>query len=281
MIILDPIGFVCSSDNYRHKDDKDKEYYLEIKKKFRPALKELKNYKYLFVIFYMHQVKKQGNLQLEKKEGKIGVFASRSPQRPNPLGLSVVKLIRVEDNLIHVSGLDAFPGSPVLDIKPYIKGIDNREDADSGWDTEVSLDKDRVYLYTDGACSGNPGPGGYAALIIRGNSTKEVTGYQPETTNNRMELMAVIEGLKKIDKGSAVKLISDSTYVLKGLKEWLNNWKMRGWKTAGNKPVKNRDLWIRLDELIKDYNIEFVKVKGHSGDQYNEFVDTLAREQIP
>ncbi|MFP4661171.1 MAG: ribonuclease HI [Halanaerobiales bacterium] len=138
----------------------------------------------------------------------------------------------------------------------------------------------RVYLYTDGACSGNPGPGGYAALIINGSKEFEVVGYQPVTTNNRMELMAVIEGLKEIKKGSSVRLVSDSNYVLKGLEEWISTWKKRGWKTASNKPVKNKDLWIELDNIIREYNVEFIKVKGHSGHELNERVDSLAREEI-
>lgn len=140
--------------------------------------------------------------------------------------------------------------------------------------------KKNIYIYTDGACSGNPGPGGYAALIINGDREMKVTGYNPNTTNNRMEMMAVIEGLNKVKEGSYVKVISDSNYVIKGLQEWLSEWKKRGWKTAGKKTVKNQDLWKRLDSLVTKYNIEFIKVKGHSGDEYNERVDSLAKKEI-
>ncbi|WP_459168937.1 ribonuclease HI [Natronospora cellulosivora (SeqCode)] len=138
----------------------------------------------------------------------------------------------------------------------------------------------KVILYTDGACSGNPGPGGYAALIIKDNQEYEISGYEPMTTNNRMEMMAVIEGLKEIKAGTEVKLVSDSNYVLKGLKEWIPSWKKRNWKTASNKNVKNKDLWIELDILTNNYKMEYIKVKGHSGHEYNDRVDFLAREQI-
>lgn len=137
-----------------------------------------------------------------------------------------------------------------------------------------------IYVYTDGACSGNPGPGGYAALIIDGDQELEISGYCPETTNNRMEMMAFIEALRRIKEGSNVKIISDSNYVIKGLQEWLTDWKKRGWKTADRKAVKNQDLWKQLDSLVSKYNVELVKVKGHSGHIYNERVDSLARKAI-
>ncbi|NLJ84480.1 MAG: ribonuclease HI [Halanaerobiaceae bacterium] len=146
-------------------------------------------------------------------------------------------------------------------------------------------DRDNViYIYTDGACSGNPGPGGYAALIIDGDQEKEISGYNPETTNNRMEMTAVIEALKYIKdlikEGCNVKIISDSEYVVKGLQEWLPGWKKRGWKTADRKAVKNQDLWKELDGLVSRFNVEMIKVKGHSGDVYNERVDSLAKKAI-
>ncbi|MFW6281734.1 MAG: ribonuclease HI [bacterium] len=138
---------------------------------------------------------------------------------------------------------------------------------------------DTFHLYTDGACSGNPGPGGYASLILRNDKVVEkITGSEKDTTNNRMELKAVIEGLKRIDKGSKVELYSDSTYVLNGLSEWINNWKKNSWKTASNKEVANKDLWQKLDDLADNFQLKFNKIKGHSGDKYNEDVDSLAKK---
>lgn len=284
MINFEPIGFVRSSYGKGKTGQLFKNepgQFLEIKEEYIPALAHLDDFNYIFVLFYLHKIKKDDlKLQLDKGELMVGLFASRIPERPNPIGLSVVRLIRIQDNRVFISGIDAFEGTPILDIKPYIKELDVRENANSGWITVDNILEDKIYLYTDGACSGNPGPGGYAALIINRNNQREITGYEPETTNNRMELLAVIEGLKEIKKGSQVKLVSDSNYVLKGITEWVKDWKSNGWKTASNKPVKNRDLWMKLDKLIKDYQIEFVKVKGHAGDKYNELVDTLAREQI-
>jgi len=148
----------------------------------------------------------------------------------------------------------------------------------------VTDEKNVIYIYTDGACSGNPGPGGYAALIIYGDLEEKISGYDPETTNNRMEMMAVIKALNsikgRINEDTIVKIISDSDYVVKGLQEWLPGWKKRGWKTADRKAVKNQDLWKELDSLVSEFRIELIKVKGHSGDVYNERVDSLARKEI-
>lgn len=258
------------------------DHYLELKKEYIPGLKYLERFNYIYVIYYLDRIDRNCDikLQLEKDDKEVGLFATRTPYRPNPVALSIVKVIRIKDNKIYVSGIDALDNSPILDIKPYIKELDKKNDANSGWLKEDNMLDNRVYLYTDGACSGNPGPGGYAALIINGSKEFEVVGYQPVTTNNRMELMAVIEGLKEIKKGSSVRLVSDSNYVLKGLEEWISTWKKRGWKTASNKPVKNKDLWIELDNIIREYNVEFIKVKGHSGHELNERVDSLAREEI-
>ena len=139
---------------------------------------------------------------------------------------------------------------------------------------------DSVIIYTDGACSGNPGPGGYAAIIIGENNKKEIAGFHSNTTNNRMELMAVIAGLENVQKGTKVKLFSDSNYVIKGITNWIYSWKKKGWKTSSNNNVKNKELWQRLDNLINDYKIEFIKVRGHSGNEYNEEADSLAKKQI-
>lgn len=140
--------------------------------------------------------------------------------------------------------------------------------------------KPHVILFTDGACSGNPGPGGWAFILCHPASgkCKEGSGGEKETTNNRMELRAVIEGLGALRSPSRVELHSDSKYVLNGLREWMKGWKAKGWKTAGKKPVKNQDLWQRLDELIQPHEISYHWVKGHDGHPENERCDVLAVE---
>jgi ribonuclease HI len=137
-----------------------------------------------------------------------------------------------------------------------------------------------VDIFTDGACRGNPGPGGWAALLVAGGERKEVSGADPATTNNRMELMAAIEGLGALKRRCAVKLYTDSKYVLQGATEWLPNWKARGWKTAAREPVKNQDLWQLLDAALTAQDIEWHWVKGHSGHEGNEYVDQLANVAI-
>jgi len=135
-----------------------------------------------------------------------------------------------------------------------------------------------VELYTDGACSGNPGPGGWAYVLkhLASGSEREHFGAEPDTTNNRMELTAAIEGLSALTRPSRVELYSDSQYVLNGLKEWMRSWKLRGWKTADKKPVKNQDLWMKLDELAAAHEIRFHWVRGHSEHPENERCDKLA-----
>lgn len=140
--------------------------------------------------------------------------------------------------------------------------------------------KHAVEIYTDGACRGNPGPGGWGVLLRYGDVDKQLYGGEHLTTNNRMELKAVIEALSALSKPCKVTLTSDSTYVLKGISEWLPNWKKRGWRTAGKKPVKNGDLWKTLDELAEMHEIEWHWVKGHSGHIENELVDQLANRGI-
>jgi len=137
-----------------------------------------------------------------------------------------------------------------------------------------------VELYTDGACRGNPGPGGWAALLIAGGKRREVSGAEALTTNNRMELLAAIEGLNALKRRCVVQLYTDSKYVLQGATEWLANWKARGWRTAAREPVKNQDLWERLDAAIAAQDIVWHWVKGHSGHEGNEFVDGLANRAI-
>lgn len=136
-------------------------------------------------------------------------------------------------------------------------------------------------VYTDGACLGNPGPGGYAAVILNSDSQKlkTVSGAEKDSTNNRMELKAVIEALKIIPKNTKIELYSDSSYVLKGLSSWVEGWKKNGWKTASRNAVANQDLWQELDQLSSDFELSYQKVKGHSGDQFNEEVDTLAKKE--
>jgi len=137
-----------------------------------------------------------------------------------------------------------------------------------------------VELFTDGACRGNPGPGGWAALLVAGKERKEVSGAETLTTNNRMELMAAIAGLGALKRRCAVKLYTDSKYVLQGVTEWLPNWKARGWRTAARTPVKNQDLWELLDAAVSGQDVEWHWVKGHSGHEGNEYVDQLANVAI-
>ena len=133
-----------------------------------------------------------------------------------------------------------------------------------------------IDIYTDGACRGNPGPGGWGALLVAGRHEKRMHGGEADTTNNRMELMAVIEALNALKGSRKVRVHTDSTYVMKGISEWMANWKKRGWKTASKKPVKNQDLWMALDEAAAKHDIAWYWVKGHSGHEGNEEADRLA-----
>jgi ribonuclease HI len=137
-----------------------------------------------------------------------------------------------------------------------------------------------VEIYTDGACRGNPGPGGWGALLSQGEHEKELSGAEPLTTNNRMELTAVIRALEALKRPTELRIFTDSEYVRRGITEWVKSWKVRGWKTADRKPVKNQDLWERLDALAAGHKIEWRWVKGHSGIPGNERVDRLANEAI-
>ena len=138
----------------------------------------------------------------------------------------------------------------------------------------------KVDIYTDGACSGNPGPGGWGVLIEIDNENIELSGGDRETTNNRMELMAAIKALEEIDKDYEITLYTDSNYVKDGITSWISNWKKNNWKTASKNDVKNKELWMRLDEAIKDKNISWVWVKGHAGNAGNEQADYLARSAL-
>jgi len=138
-----------------------------------------------------------------------------------------------------------------------------------------------VTIYTDGACSGNPGPGGWGALLKFGRHERELSGGEWETTNNRMELTAAIEALNALKRPCQVEFFTDSEYLRKGITEWMDTWKRRAWKTAGKKPVKNQDLWRDLDTAIQKHEIQWHWVRGHVGQRDNERVDTLARQAIP
>ncbi len=137
-----------------------------------------------------------------------------------------------------------------------------------------------VVIYADGACKGNPGPGGWGAWISMGGHSKELCGGEPVTTNNRMELMAVIRALQALKRACNVKVYTDSVYVQKGMTEWIESWKKRGWRTADKKPVKNDDLWQELDAIAQQHQIEWLWVKGHAGDAGNERADALANQGV-
>ena len=138
--------------------------------------------------------------------------------------------------------------------------------------------KKHVHIYTDGACAGNPGPGGWAAILVYGDTEKELAGGESDTTNNRMELMAAIAALEALKSPCRVDLTTDSQYVRNGMREWLPAWKAKGWKTAGKKPVKNADLWQRLEQAAERHDITWHWVRGHDGHAYNERADQLAVE---
>ncbi len=142
-------------------------------------------------------------------------------------------------------------------------------------------DQPVVQMWTDGACKGNPGPGGWGAWMRSGPHERELFGGEESTTNNRMELTAVIEGLKALTTSCEVTLHVDSSYVMNGMKSWLPGWKRNGWKTAAKKPVKNEDLWRALDEQVARHSVQWVWVKGHSGDPGNERADELANRGVP
>ena len=135
-----------------------------------------------------------------------------------------------------------------------------------------------IKIYTDGSCLGNPGDGGWAAIIIENEKKTHIKGSKKDTTNNQMELLAPIKALEKIPQGSKVQIFTDSKYVKSGITEWIHNWKKNGWKTANKQPVKNQNLWTELDNMTIAYEIEWIWVKGHSSDKLNNEVDLIARE---
>ncbi len=139
----------------------------------------------------------------------------------------------------------------------------------------------RVSIFTDGACSGNPGPGGWGSILVYGRTEKELSGGEADTTNNRMELMAAISALEALNRSCTADLYTDSRYVMDGITKWISGWKARGWKTAAKDPVKNEDLWRRLDEAQARHDVAWHWVKGHDGHEMNERADALARSAIP
>ncbi len=140
--------------------------------------------------------------------------------------------------------------------------------------------RDTVDIYTDGACSGNPGPGGWGAILRYGRTERELSGGAPDTTNNRMELMAAIQALEALTRPVTARVHTDSTYVKDGITKWMDQWKARGWRTAAKKPVKNVDLWQRLDEAAARHDVSWHWVRGHSGHAENERADELARQGL-
>ena len=144
----------------------------------------------------------------------------------------------------------------------------------------MKKEQNNLKIYTDGACKGNPGPGGWGAILKFGNHIKELNGFSIETTNNIMELTAVIQSLKSIKKSCEIVITTDSNYVKNGITKWIHNWKKNDWKTANKKIVKNKEYWLELDMLAQKYNIEWKWVKGHSGHPENERADQLANEAI-
>jgi tRNA-Thr(GGU) m(6)t(6)A37 methyltransferase TsaA len=284
MIQLEPIGKIKTPytdlNNIPRQPDLDAEgeFILEMDKKFEKGLNGLEKYDYLIVIFYLDELKDKNvdliiNPTYSTSNKKRGLFATRTPNRPNKIGISTVGIKYIEGNKIHITGIDALDGTPILDVKPYYRSLDSK-------DEYYNYNKEEIVIYTDGACYKNPGPGGYAAVILDEDKEIEITGYEPETTNNRMELRAVIEALKVVRKNKKIILYSDANYVVQGINEWITSWKKRGWKTASNKPVKNLDLWKELDHLFEKKNVELKKVAAHSGNEYNEKVDSLAKEEI-
>ena len=137
-----------------------------------------------------------------------------------------------------------------------------------------------VEIFTDGACSGNPGPGGWGAILRYGSSEKELSGGEPETTNNRMEMLAAIHALEALTRPMTVALYTDSNYLRDGITKWIHQWKANGWRTAARKPVKNQDLWERLDIAMKRHRVEWHWVRGHDGHPENERADKLARDAV-
>ncbi len=180
--------------------------------------------------------------------------------------------------LTSLDGLTDKQTTTVLETLRRRASEKSKEVAASSGAANQPVSAKNIIIYTDGACSGNPGPGGWGATIIVNGQRQDIKGGAADTTNNRMELQAAIEALAVLGKGSGVDLWTDSTYVRKGISEWITGWKRNGWKTAAKKPVKNADLWKQLDEAQTHHQINWHWVKGHAGHPENERADRLANE---
>ena len=189
-----------------------------------------------------------------------------------------------EDQLWEVFNIALVVGGSIVipHLREAVDFWDRMKSGDVSTPAGAEKNDDTIYsIYTDGACAGNPGPGGYAALILQeGEVIKEITGYSHDTTNNRMELKAVIAALEWVEPESDVRLYCDSQYVVKGLDEWMKTWRKNGWQTSSSDAVKNRDLWEKLDDLRQDIKLNIFKVPAHSGHELNERVDSMAKKAI-
>lgn len=240
-----------------------------------------------------NQAYEEGKLDKDTKE-MLGLVASMVLKCDDCIKYHLQELYKLgleEEKLWEVFNIALVVGGSI--VIPHLReAVDFWDDLNNdkiNFKRETEKGKDRqkneaeVYeVYTDGACTNNPGPGGYAALVLQdGELLHKVKGNREETTNNRMELIAVIEGLEILPENCKVRVYTDSQYVNKGLKYWLDNWKNNDWKTADNKSVKNKDLWRQLDDLRKRYNLEIFKVEAHSDNELNNKADDLAKEAIP
>ena len=185
------------------------------------------------------------------------------------------------DYLLNFSVIGEFNAENLSDELEILNKISDKQKTQPVVEVARSVEENRVLIYTDGACSGNPGAGGWGAILMHGNKAKEISGFEKETTNNRMELTAVIEALSMLKQPCIVELYSDSAYVVNAIKQgWLENWKNNGWLGSDKKQVKNIELWKTLDVLMQRHNVNFNKVKGHADNEFNNRCDALATGEI-
>ena len=185
------------------------------------------------------------------------------------------------DYLLNLSVIGEFNAENLSDELEILNKLSDKQKTQPVVEVAKSVEENRVLIYTDGACSGNPGAGGWGAILMHGNKAKEISGFEKETTNNRMELTAVIEALSMLKQPCTVELYSDSAYVVNAIKQgWLENWKNNGWIGSDKKQVKNIELWKSLDVLMQKHNVNFNKVKGHADNEFNNRCDALATGEI-